>query len=171
MFSFKREGNRDLYVSELAIRNGKDENQVISSLVEAGYSVVNKDMNETAAGDHIYIGCKYTDDPDNAITDVMTIHTKNKYGSYSVTDERHVYSLVADVDLNKGAGGDYIYLLQTRDRQDSGLVASMIGEGSVLIIITFAAVSACIIEGIYIMKQKRQYKENSNTGGQSNSGE
>jgi hypothetical protein len=74
-------------------------------------------------------------------------------------------------DLNKGAGGDYIYLLQTRDKQDSGLVASMIGEGSVLIIITCAAVSACIIEGIYIVKKKRQYKESHGAGTQSNSGE
>ena len=115
MFSFKREGNRDLYVGELTVRNGGDKNQVISSLVEAGYSVVNADMNASAAGDHIYIGCKFTDDPENAITDVMTIHTKNKYGSYSVTDEKHIYKLVADVDLNKGAGGDYIYLYYTKD--------------------------------------------------------
>lgn len=76
-------------------------------------------------------------------------------------------------DLNKGCGlqSDYIYLLQTRDKQDSGLVASMIGEGSVLIIIAFAAVSACIIEGIYIIKEKRQYKEANNTSKPSNSGE
>jgi hypothetical protein len=47
----------------------------------------------------------------------------------------------------------------------------MIGEGSVLIIITFAALSACVIEGIYIAKQKRQYKESRDTSRQSNSGE
>ena len=51
------------------------------------------------------------------------------------------YTDIIKKDLNEDAGGDYIYLLQTRDREDSGLVASMIGEGSVLIIITFAAVS------------------------------
>jgi hypothetical protein len=72
-------------------------------------------------------------------------------------------------DLNKGCGyqSDYIYLLQTRDKQDSGLVASMIGEGSVLIIITFAAVSACVIEGIYIVRKKRQYKERHDASTQS----
>jgi hypothetical protein len=47
----------------------------------------------------------------------------------------------------------------------------MIGEGSVLIIISCAAVSACIIEGMYIVKKKRQYKESHDTGTQSNSGE
>jgi hypothetical protein len=72
-------------------------------------------------------------------------------------------------DLNKGCGdqSDYIYLLQTRDKEDSGLVASMIGEGSVLIIITFAAVSACVIEGIYIVRKKRQYKERHDASTQS----
>ena len=72
-------------------------------------------------------------------------------------------------DLNKGCGyqSDYIYLLQTRDKGDSGLVASMIGEGSVLIIISFAAVSACVIEGIYIVRKKRQYKKTHNTGAKS----
>lgn len=76
-------------------------------------------------------------------------------------------------DLNKGCGihSDYIYLLQTRDKQDSGLVASMIGEGSVLIIITFAALSACVIEGIYIFKKKRQFSESNRTGTRSNSDE
>ena len=132
MFSFKREGDRDLYVSELAIRNGKDENQVISSLVEAGYSVVNKDMNETAAGDHIYIGCKFTDDPDDAITDVMTIHTKDKYSAYSVTDEKWIYKLVADVDLNKGAGGSYIYLYYTTDRRAGEPLLELYGTESVV---------------------------------------
>lgn len=76
-------------------------------------------------------------------------------------------------DLNKGCGyqSDYIYLLQTRDKQDSGLVASMIGEGSVLIIITFTALSACVVEGLYIIKKRRQYKENHGAGQNSNSEE
>ena len=132
MFSFKREGNNDLYISELAIRNGEDETQAISSLVEAGYSVINKDMNESAAGDHIYIGCKFTDDPAEAITDVMTIHTKNKYSSYSVTDERHIYRLVADVDLNKGAAGDYIYLYYTKDSRAGSPILDLYGTESVV---------------------------------------
>jgi hypothetical protein len=71
-------------------------------------------------------------------------------------------------DLNDGALGSYIYLLQTRDKEDSGLVASMIGEGSVFIIITFAALSACVVETIYILKKKRQFKGTQGTGAQSN---
>jgi hypothetical protein len=62
-------------------------------------------------------------------------------------------------DLNAGAGGDYIYLLQTRDKQDAkGATASMIGEGSLILIITFAAISAGAIACIYIVQKKRRAK-------------
>lgn len=130
-FSFKREGNNDRYVSELAIRNGGDENKVRSALIEAGYSVVNKDMNEKAAGDHIYIGCKFTDDKSEAITNLMTIHSAAKYNSYAVTDEEHIYQIVADVDLNKGAAGDYIYLYYTKDARAGAPICELYGSGSV----------------------------------------
>jgi hypothetical protein len=62
----------------------------------------------------------------------MTIHTKNKYGSYSVTDEKHIYKLVADVDLNKGAGGDYIYLYYTKDSRAGDPLLELYGTESVV---------------------------------------
>ena len=68
--------------------------------------------------------------------------------------------------MNDGAFGAYIYLLQTRDKNDQGFVASMIGEGSVLTIITFAAVSACVVEGLYIIKKKRKRKKGNEAGTQ-----
>jgi hypothetical protein len=74
-------------------------------------------------------------------------------------------------DLNEGAFGSYVYLLQTRDKEDSVVVASMIGEGSVLVLITFVAVSICIIETIYIVKKKRQYKAGLDTDKQVDSEE
>ena len=113
--SFKREGNKDCYVSEVTVKNSDNRPKLISELMEAGYSVVNKDMNQNAAGDHIYIGVKYTDNKDEAITNLLTLHQKNPYSSYAVTDERHIYTLCDKVDLNKGAGGDYIYLFYTKD--------------------------------------------------------
>ena len=124
--------------------------------------------------DDIYLF--YTKDEKGG-TPITSLGTSGSVANWSHGEgNRYVVKTVLDQngkasDLNDGAAGSYIYLLQTRDRQDSGLVASMIGEGSVLIIITFAAVSACIIEGIYIIKKKRQYKENNNTGTQSNSDE
>jgi hypothetical protein len=62
-------------------------------------------------------------------------------------------------DLNYGAGGDYIYLLQTRDKQDeSSIVASMIGSGSVFVIISFAVISLGVIAWICILQKKRRVK-------------
>ena len=54
---------------------------------------------------------------------------------------------------------------------DQGAIASMIGEGSVLIIITFAAVSACVVESLYIIKKKREGKERNDAGAQVDSEE
>jgi hypothetical protein len=60
-------------------------------------------------------------------------------------------------DLNDGALGDYIYLLQTRDKTDeNSIIASMIGNGSLVIIIAFAAVSAVVIAWICIAQKKRR---------------
>lgn len=129
--SFKRSTNNKKYVSEVTVKNGDDEVAVITSLVEQGYSVVNKDMNYHAAGDHIYIGVKYTDKEEDAITNVLTIHSKNHYHSYSVTDEKHIYTLVSDVDLNKGAGGDYIYLYTTKDPRAGSPILELYGTDSV----------------------------------------
>ena len=58
-------------------------------------------------------------------------------------------------DLNDGAGGDYIYLLQIRDKDDQGALASMIGEGSLVIVIVFVIVSVCAIVGVYMTQKKR----------------
>lgn len=89
-----------------------------------------------------------------------------KYVVTTVVNQKGKYS-----DLNDGALGDYIYLLQTRDKTDPGVVASMIGNGSVLIIITFTALSACVVEGLYIIKKKREGKGNNKDNSQAESGE
>ena len=64
-------------------------------------------------------------------------------------------------DLNDGALGDYIYLLQTRDKNEQNLVASMIGEGSLPIIIAFVVISIGAVVGIFIVRKKRCTCKNS----------
>ena len=175
----------------LGYKRTSDPNQAIRNII----SVHNEDYKTFTKGGATYYKVEgnlnsYT----NVFADdIYLFYTKDKKGGTPITSlgtsgsvanwshgegNRYVVKTVLNQndkpsDLNKGCGyqSDYIYLLQTRDKEDSGLVASMIGEGSVLIIITFAAVSACIIEGIYIAKKKRQYKENHNTGAQFNSKE
>jgi hypothetical protein len=124
--------------------------------------------------DDIYLF--YTKDS-KAGSPITSLGTSGSVANWSHGEgNRYVVKTVLDQygepsDLNDGAAGSYIYLLVTRDKVEQKVTASMIGEGSVLIIITFAALSACVIEGIYIAKQKRQYKESRDTSRQSNSGE
>lgn len=67
-------------------------------------------------------------------------------------------------DLNDGAGGDYIYLLQTRDKRDgNGAVASMIGNGSIIIIVAFALISAGAIVWVCLAQKKRRAKASAET--------
>ena len=122
--------------------------------------------------DDIYLF--YTKDEKGG-TPITSLGTSGSVANWSHGEgNRYVVKTVLDQngkasDLNDGAFGSYVYLLQTRDKTDQGLVASMIGEGSVLIIITFAAVSACVVEGLYIIKKKREYKGSTKAGTQAES--
>ena len=71
-------------------------------------------------------------------------------------------------DLNKGCGyqSDYIYLLQTRDKTDENLIASMIGEGSILIIVACTVASVATIVALCIIKKKRKGSESSDANDQ-----
>lgn len=58
---------------------------------------------------------------------------------------------------NCGYQSDYIYLLITRDRQDEkAALASMMGNGSVIIVAAFALLSAGAIAWICITQKKRR---------------
>lgn len=129
--SFRRSENKAQYVSEINIESGDNKLGIISSLVEKGYSVVNMDLNKKTAGDHIYIGVKYTEDESRAITNLLTLHQKKKHETYSVTDEKHIYELCEDIDLNKDAGGDYIYLYYTKDPRAGNPILEIYGTDSV----------------------------------------
>lgn len=129
--SFKRSNNNKKYVSEVTVKNGDDKVAIMTSLVEQGYSVVNKDLNQGTVGDDIYLGVKYTDKEEDAVTNLLTLHSKNHYAAYSVTDEKHIYRIVGEVDLNKRAGGDYIYLYATKDPRAGTPVLEIYGTDSV----------------------------------------
>ena len=59
-------------------------------------------------------------------------------------------------DLNDGALGDYIYLLQTRDKNDQKMLASMIGDGSWVIVAVFALASVGAIVVVCIVSQRKR---------------
>ena len=59
-------------------------------------------------------------------------------------------------DLNAGAAGDYIYLLQIRDQNDQSALASMMGNGSIAAVIACSLVSVGAIAWICIKQKKRR---------------
>ena len=75
---------------------------------------------------------------------------------YVVTTVLNQYGEGSDLNANCGHQSDYIYLLITRDRQDAKGAASMIGNGSVIIIAVLTFISVVAIAGIYIVQKKRR---------------
>ena len=89
---------------------------LLFSMGADGY--VNLDLNDDAGGKKIYIGYSYTADPDDAIKEIRLYHKKNPPKTMTDDDGR-TFTLASDLDLNKGAGGDYIYLY-TSTESESG---------------------------------------------------
>jgi hypothetical protein len=109
--SFRRDGGYKPYVSKLMVSAHDDGDvEAIAKLLEAGYTdIVNKELNEDAGGDYIYLGMKRTFDVNNAVYDLLLTNDVSTPPS-SING----YKLVSSIDLNKDAGGKYIYLYEKR---------------------------------------------------------
>ena len=73
-----------------------------------------------------------------------------KYSVNTVVNQKNKSS-----DLNDGAGGDYIYLLVIRDKAEQKALGSMIGNGSVTIVVVFTLVSIGALAFLYLSQKKR----------------
>ena len=125
--------------------------------------------------DDIYLF--YTKDA-KAGTPVTSLGTSQHVANWSHGEgNRYVVKTVLDQngkasDLNDGAGGDYIYLLQTRDKQDEkGAVASMIGNGSSMIVVAMFVVSVVVIAWICVAQKKRRTNASANAEGRTETDE
>lgn len=125
------------YIGELFIGSGQSKREALAELLKFdvdGY--ISKDANQDAGGDYVYIGykrCKNTS-ADRAITDVVVCEGKNPAAIKDIkkkdTSVTATYNLVAKIDLNKDAGGDYLYLYATKDTNAGApLVDIYISEG------------------------------------------
>ena len=76
---------------------------------------------------------------------------------YVVKTVLNQHNEASDMNGNCGHQSDYIYLLITRDRQDEkAALASMIGNGSVIVISAFAVLSIGAIAWLCIAQKKRR---------------
>lgn len=125
------------YIGELFVGSGQSKREALAELLKFdvdGY--IDIDANQDAGGDYVYIGyrrCKNTP-AERAITDVVVCEGKNPAAIKDIkkadTSITATYNLVAKIDLNKDAGGDYLYLYATKDtKAGSPLVDIYISEG------------------------------------------
>lgn len=119
------------YISNLSVVEGND---VIDALNKFkgkdidGY--IRWDLNKNAGGQYIYLGYKTTDNPDDALTNIVGYH----YESHSNTEtfNQCSYTICDEVDLNMRAGGDFIFLYQSKDKSLGAPITSVSISGSVL---------------------------------------
>ena len=85
--------------------------------------------------------------------------THGEGNRYVVTTVLNQYDEGSDLNDNCGYQSDYIYLLQTRDRQDEKQdIASMIGDGSIVAIIAFAVISVGVVVCMFVIPRIRRVK-------------
>jgi len=107
------------YISDIKFVSASKE-KTASGLRPDGYNLIKNDLNAGAGGDFIYLCYKTTTNPDEAITNIV-MDRSGKSQSYSkITAECkgiNAEYVRNETDLNKGAGGDFIYMLTTRDKR------------------------------------------------------
>lgn len=115
------------YITDLFII-GHDKESTANNLKDLkkkeGWTVINYDLNKNAGGWFIYLCYKVSDNA-NPETDYITdICASTKNNSKLVYDGRTYYKvpnstpLAFDGDLNKNAGGEFIYLYYTKERKN-----------------------------------------------------
>jgi DNA-directed RNA polymerase subunit RPC12/RpoP len=110
------------YIGEVFIASGSTEHEALVNLIAYapdGYIDIN--LNRNAGGHYIFLGYKRVAKVKDALTDILVYEGKNPAASNRVTIGKNSvkYSLVSDVDLNKNAGGKYLYLY-TSDSSNTG---------------------------------------------------
>lgn len=107
------------YIGKIYITTADNKDAAIDKLFDMGAEgFVDMNFNKsTLFGSNIYMGYSYTANPDEAIKDIVAYHKKNPPATL-IDDSGRFFTLASDIDLNKGAGGDYIYLYTTK--QDNG---------------------------------------------------
>ena len=101
---------------------------------------------------------------------IISLETSSSSGSWTYGDGgRYIVKTVlnqhdkaSDFNDNCGYQSDYIYLLMTRDKEDSNTTASMIGTGSWIVIVALALISLGAIVYVIVMEKKRRTKVSAN---------
>jgi len=121
---------QQLYVKEVYIgsHTGRGGDLAVSDLLSKTSEVVTiirKDLNHNAGGDYIYLGYTTTTNPDEAIRGLVLMFKKDI--AATLTYNGALYHKINN-DLNKGAGGDDIFLYYSKDKKAGEPVKALFVE-------------------------------------------
>lgn len=117
------------FISELNAAVAATASSAKSELTNRGYQVIDYDLNKGVGGRYIYMGYKTTTNYADAIKSVKFIISGSDALGITIDD----YVFASSVDLNKGAGGNYIYALYSKDPRYGGAITAVsAGESSTL---------------------------------------
>lgn len=114
------------YIKDIYFGAGKSGAGAISDLYSQ-YSgemyIIEKDLNHRAGGYWIYLGYTVTTDPKEAITGLVLRYEENKPSKFTYKGSE--YTLIEKYDLNRDAGGYYIYCYYTKDSKAGSPVKNL----------------------------------------------
>ena len=131
------------FISYIATGYGKKAANAKGPLTNSGYTVIDRDLNGGAGGKYIYCGYKTTTDVNISLKD-LRISIGRDADTYTAPENSSLYTVAgvsptsqntgdADgvVDLNKDAGGDYLYYFATKDAKAGDPILEIIVDNSV----------------------------------------
>ena len=131
------------FISYIATGYGKKAANAKGPLTNSGYTVIDHDLNGGAGGKYIYCGYKTTTDVNISLKD-LRISIGRDADTYTAPENSSLYTVAgvsptsqntgdADgiVDLNKDAGGDYLYYFATKDAKAGDPILEIIVDNSV----------------------------------------
>lgn len=118
--------NVKTYVSEVKVSAGYSIDAAKSALTKDGFTVIGHDMNNKVPSQKtwIYVGYKTTTNPNEAITGLAFYNASNPPDTYVYKDIEYKIES-GKVDLNKDAGGDYIYLYYTKNAKTNERITAL----------------------------------------------
>jgi hypothetical protein len=116
------------YIGEIFLAYGDSEHEALTQLLAHdpdGY--IDIDLNNRAGGDYVYLGYRRVAKAKDALTDLVIFEGKNPALSKRITigGTTVKYTLVSDIDLNKDAGGKYLYLYATDSTKTGNYITNL----------------------------------------------
>lgn len=110
--------NGTTYISEVRCAQNESSTTAKNELTNAGFTVIDYDLNTGARGQYIYMGYKTTTNYEDAIKDLRFYSQLDDLDAGVVKfniNGKPVTYYKDGTDLNKGSGGDYVYACYSKD--------------------------------------------------------